>query len=143
MKRKVKVFGCLLVGFLTACTLRSIPQENFLIDANAIGGAALANGLSTTLNAHLSFTNSKLPDSDEARIFRLDGQNYFLILTPLPDDRCNPQANSHSTYKENQFRADLVYESESKQQRSIAKQNVIKAFRKLNVPISKFQECEP
>lgn len=127
---------------LSACRLGSPPQDNFLVDASGMGGATLAQNLSAALNAHLTSADINLPDSDKAQIFRLDGPGYMVILTPLPDDRCNPQASFQSTYKEQSFGADLVYESTSRQIREVAKQRFINAVKKLNVPISEFRECK-
>lgn len=124
-----------------ACSLQRADQDNFLVDASNIGGVALARELSTGLKTKLSTTAFALPDSDKAEIFRLDGQDFMLILTPLPDDRCNPMASHHSTYKEQKFRLDLVYESSSPTANAKVKERLLGLATKLRIPMMKFTEC--
>jgi hypothetical protein len=142
MKMVFRLFTALsTIGGLMACSLQRANQDNFLVDASNIGGAALARELSTGLKTSLSTTERALPDSDRAKIFWLDGQDFMLVLTPLPDDRCNPKASFHSTYKEQMFRLDLVYESSSPTASEKVKESLLGLAAKLRIPIMKFTEC--
>jgi hypothetical protein len=136
-----RVSALLTIGSLMACSVRRPEQENFLVDASRIGGASLAHELSLGLGATLTQAELSLPNSDKAQIFRLDGNGFMLILTPLPDDRCNPNASFQSTYNEKKYRADLVFESSSKDQRNTSRKKLLAIGHELKVPISKFEEC--
>lgn len=137
----ILLVGLSVVQSVAGCSLTRPDQENYLVDASGIGGAALARELSSRLGTNLKATQITLPDSDPAKVYRLDGRGFTLVFAPLPDDRCNPNASYHSTYKEQQFGIDLVYTTSSSATREAAKRKLLAALEKLRVPVEKFSEC--
>ena len=142
MKKALKFLVILsAIKCLAGCSLTRPDQDNYLVDASGIGGAALARELSSSLGASLDTTKIALPDSDPAEDYSLDGRGFILGVSPVPDDRCNPNASYRSTYKEQRFRVDLVYTASSPAKREVAKRRLLATLKKLRVPVEKFSEC--
>lgn len=131
--------GALLA--LTSCAPRKIAQDNYLIDASNLGGSNLAQSLATRLNTSLDSEDVTLPAADKYTLYRLDGEGFTLILNPLPDDRCNPNASIHSTFHEEEYQADLVYRTRSPSKRAAMRIALFNATNALGVPIEKFKNC--
>jgi hypothetical protein len=141
MKRALSLLAILTVTqALFGCGLQRPDQDNFVVDASGIGGAALARELSSKMETSLKTTKITLPDSDNAEVYWLDGRGFSLTLMPVSDDRCNPNAR-YLRYKRQQFRVDLVYTNASLSVKETAKRNFLGVVRNLRVPIEKFEEC--
>lgn len=126
---------------LLGCNVSRPDQDNFLVDAKGIGGEVLAREFASDLKASLTTTTLSLPDSDQTKVFRLDGQDFTVILMPLPDDRCNPEASFHSTYHDQQFRIDLIYGGSPAGLREELKRKLESVAARLHTNIEKFEEC--
>lgn len=142
MKKAVSLVAALLIFRLPmGCTVTRPEQDNFLVDASRTGGATLARELASSLRAILTTSELAFPDSDKVQMFSLRGDGFTLDLSPLPDDRCNPHASRHSTYYEQMFRADLVYNKTRQSDKDSIKKRFIAGVQILRVPIAPFSEC--
>jgi hypothetical protein len=142
--RMKSVLSSLIIMFgvqaFVGCAVERPEQDNFLVDASGIGGEALARELSSNLETDLNTTQLDLPGSNKAEVYWLNGHGFKVVLMPLADDRCNP--NSYrSTYKGQQFAADLVYTNSSTKSKDAVKRRFLSVLRQLDIPIEKFSEC--
>jgi hypothetical protein len=129
--------ACPVVG----CTLTRPDQDNFEIDGSKGSIEQFVRTLSSNLDASLYKQDIKFPDADPSVQFELDAQNITVVISATPDDRCNPNAPWHATFKEGRYRADLVYRTSSKPIRVDARQKLIKSARQTGLPIQTFKEC--
>lgn len=74
-------------------------------------------------------------------MFEISGQGVTIVVDPIPDDRCNPNAPMHSTYKQGEYRIDLVFETNSNEQRKTAKQLLLKSITDAGLAAVPFKEC--
>jgi hypothetical protein len=74
-------------------------------------------------------------------MFRLDGQKATLVIMPVADDRCNPNAHRHATFKDGEYRIDLVYRSRSEIDRKSPRDTLIKSAEDEGLTITDFKEC--
>ena len=65
----------------------------------------------------------------------------MLVMTQVPDDRCNPNAPMHSTFNDGEYRVDLVYRSGSVAGRSSARRALMQAAEDEGMKITPFNEC--
>ena len=79
--------------------------------------------------------------NDPSRMFRLDGANATLVIAPVPDDHCDPNAPRHATFKNGEYRVDLVYRSGSEAARDAARRALIKSAQDEGLVITEFKEC--
>ena len=139
-----KIFRIALAIALTAelvgCQYQRPDQDNFLVDARTIGGMGLARELSSHMNAKLTTGVYSPPNSDSAQMFRLDGEDFMLVVTPVADDRCDPK-KFRDTFTEKEFRLDLVYKSEDSESKKEIKHRLLGIIEKLPVRVQQFKEC--
>ena len=131
----------LIAQSLIGCSLSRPDQDNFLVDASGIGGTTLSRELSSKLQTRVSTTQLTLPDSEKAEMYWLDGNGFTLTIMPLPDDRCNPNANDYITYNEQQFGVDLVYTTSSRAIREKTKRQFLRVLRDARIPVKEFKDC--
>ena len=132
-----------LLSLLGACHPRVTrsDQDNFTLHAGRSGirpfVAALERGFGTSAEVE----DVDLPKSDPSQLFRVDGSGVIVIVVSMPDDRCNPNAPMHSTYKQGEYRIDLVYRTRSADKRQRARQTLAEAARKAGQALTTFKEC--
>ena len=64
-----------------------------------------------------------------------------MIVAPVADDRCDPNAPMHSTYKQGEYRVDLVYETSSNKKREAARAALIGSAKQAAQTLDPFKEC--
>ena len=74
-------------------------------------------------------------------MLEISGQGVTIMVVPVPDDRCNPNAPMHSTYKQREYRIDVVYQTSSTEKREAAKQTVIGSAKEAGQRLVPFKEC--
>lgn len=131
------------VGLLGGCDARvtNADQDNFSLHAGARGIEPLVAALERRLRTSAISTELKL-NSDPARIFRMDGRGVTVLIVPVPDDRCNPNAPYHSTYKQGEYRIDFVYQTKSATKRQAAKEILGASARDAAQSLTPFEECK-
>ena len=139
----MRSLGPLLVAVVGACSLAvSRPdQDNYEIDTTGVGGQALAQRLADRMNVRVETTDLTFPDSDRAEMYELTGDGFTIDLVPLPDDRCNTKASRHSTYKDQRFRADLVFTDPSPAAKGRSRHWLLSHVRDMQLPIAALQDC--
>lgn len=131
------------IGLLGGCnpTFTRAEQENFTFHTGSIGIQPFVAALERRLGASAQAEDINLPDSDVSRLFRIDGHGVTVVVTPIPDDRCNPNAPWHSTYRDGEYRIDLVYYTRSQVERQSAKRILANSAREVGQTVSRFREC--
>jgi hypothetical protein len=102
---------------LGACHVTRSPQDNFTLQAGSAGIQPFVAAIEHAFGKSAQRERLNFPDSDPTELFEVSGTGVKIIVNPLPDDRCNPNAPMHSTYKQGQYRIDLVYETKSMEKR--------------------------
>jgi len=131
------------MGMLGACnpTFTRADQDNFTVHAGTRGiqpfVAALERRLATSADAE----EINSPDSDVYRLIALHAPDVTVVVNPMPDDRCNPNAPRHSTYSDREYRIDVVYETTSPAKRQSARRIVIEAAKEVGQALTPFREC--
>ena len=133
----------LLVALLGSCSFAiSRPdQDNYEVDAASVGGSALAQGLADRLNLRVKTTELAFPRSDRAEMYELIGEGFTIDLVPLPDNRCDTKASLQSTYKDQRFRADLVFTDRSSAAKESTRHALLSHVQNMHLPITEFEEC--
>jgi hypothetical protein len=128
---------CLVGG----CRLTRPPQDNFTLHTGGAGirpfVAALEHAFGTTAEAQ----RLNLPESDPAELFAIHSSSATVVINPIPDDRCNPNAPMHSTYKQGEYRIDLVYETTSTERQQAAKRLLLNSATEAGLATVPFKEC--
>ena len=127
-------------SLLGACHWTRPPQDNFTIHAGGSGIEPFIAALSKRFGrAEAQVYNP--PESDPSQMFELRGQGAIVVVVPVPDDRCDPNAPMKSTYKQREYRIDLVYETSSSEKREAAKKLLIASATEAGRTLAPFKEC--
>src|SRR5215207_4104173 len=94
-------------------TVSRPDQSNFTIHASQSQAERLVQKLSSQFDASADARDLNGPGNDPSRLFQLEGPKATMVIVPVPDDRCNPSAPLHATFKDGEYRIDLVYGSRS------------------------------
>jgi hypothetical protein len=116
-------------------------QDNFTIHAGSTGIRPFVAALERAFDQTADAEKLNVPDSDSAEMFAIHSANATVVINPVPDDRCNPNASMHSTYKQAEYRIDLVYETNTAKERETAKQLLLKAASDAGRAVATFKEC--
>ena len=117
------------------------PQDNFTVHSGNAGIQPFVTNLEHAFGAKADSEELNLPDSDPAEVFTIRSWNVTVIIDPVPDDRCNPNASMHSTYKQGEYRVDLVYRTSSSEKREAAKRLVLVSAADRGLTAVPFKEC--
>ena len=128
-------------GLLGACHLSRPPQDNFTVHAGSSGIRPLVAALERSHGTTATVRQLNIPDSDPTEIFSIDGRDAFITVAAVADDRCNPNAPMHLTYKQGEYRVDLVYETNAPAKRLAAKQLLLKSTSEAGLAAVPFEEC--
>jgi hypothetical protein len=126
---------------LGACHLTRLPQDNFTLRAGSGGIQLFVAGLEHAFGRPATTVRLNFPDSDPSQMFEIEGHGVTITLNPVPDDRCNPSAPMHSTYKQGEYRIDVVYETNSIEKRKVAKRLLLATASDAGLAVVPFKEC--
>ena len=131
------------VGLLAGCNpvLIRADQDNFTFHAGSAGIQPFVAALERRLGASVQARDIDFPGSDVSRLFSLSGRGVTVVVNPIPDDRCNPNAPLHATYKEAEYRIDLVYDTQSQSDRQSAKHILDDSAKEVGQKLVPFREC--
>ena len=131
------------MGLLGGCnpTFTRAEQDNFTLHAGSNGIEPFVAALERRLGASAQADEINFPGSDASRLFRLSGRGVTVVVNPIPDDRCNPNAPRHATYKDGEYRIDLVYETRSQEERQFAKRILADSAKEVGQTLAPFREC--
>jgi hypothetical protein len=131
------------VGLLAGCNLSftRAEQDNFTFHAGNAGIQPFVAALERRLGASAQARDVDFAGSDVSRLFRLSGRGVTVVVNPIPDDRCNPNAPLHATYKDGEYRIDLVYETQSQAERQSAKHILDDSAKEVGQKLMRFREC--
>jgi hypothetical protein len=116
-------------------------QDNFTTYAGKGGIEPFVAALSKRFSASATAQAYDFSDADPAKMYELESRDATLVVVPMPDARCNPDAARHSTYKEGEYRIDLVYRTRSQPERIAAKRKLVETAKEARQPIVAFKEC--
>jgi hypothetical protein len=133
----------IVVGLLEACnpTFTRAEQDNFTLHAGKVGIQPFVAALERRLGTSAQSDELNLSDSDVTRLFSLSGRGVTVVVNPVPDDHCNPNAPFHSTYRNGEYRIDLVYETSSQAERQAAKRILADSAKEVGQGLIAFKEC--
>ena len=131
----------MFVGLVSGCSLPKIDQDNFTLRVGSAGIQPFIAELERQLGTSAQAKNVNIPGSDVSRMYRLSGHGVTVVVNPMPDDRCNPNAPRHATYKDGEYRIDLVYETRSQSERLSAKRVLAHSAQGVGQTLTPFQEC--
>jgi len=133
----------LLAVLIVGCgsTVSRPDQDNFTIHASKQRVAQLIQNLSRRFDASADAHDLDGIGNDPSRMFRLDGADATLIIIPVGDDRCNTNAPRHLTFKQGEYRIDLVYRTASAAARNTARQLLAHSVQDADLTMAKFKEC--
>ena len=105
-----------------------VPVERFL------------DALSARLGG--SWTAVDVPgiDEDPSKMYEVEARSVSVTLSPMPHDRCNPNAPRHTTW-DKAFRVDFVYLTADRAKREAAKQKLLQAASDVGERLERFKEC--
>jgi hypothetical protein len=126
---------------LLSCKADRTIERSFLVDARPVGGAKLAQSLAAVLKTGFDEEKLNLANADTTTLYRLDAKEFTIIVDPLPDDRCDPNASYHSSFEQEQFRIDILSRSSSPQDFARVSNSVAQVVKKLHLPMENFREC--
>ena len=122
-------------------TLSRPDQDNFTIHASKQQAERFVEDLSRQFAASVDPQGLNGLGNDSSRMFWLNGPKAELTITPVPDDRCDPNASVRSTYNQGEYRIDLVYRSASEAARKLARRTLIQSAQEAGLKITEFKEC--
>ena len=122
-------------------TLIRPDQDNFTVHSSKQQAERFVRTLSREFDATINPQDRNGLGNEPSRMFWLDGRNANLVVTPVPDDRCNPNASMRSTFNQGEYRIDLVYRSASEAARNSARRTLIHAAQREGLKITEFKEC--
>jgi hypothetical protein len=140
----MRVFPSLaLIGLLGAChpSVTRPDQDNFTLHAGSNGIQPFIAALERGFGASADVENLDRPQSDPSQLFEVDGSGVTVMVTPIPDDRCNPNAPMHSTYKQGEYRIDLIYRTPFADKRQQAKKVLGEAAKEAGQALTTFKAC--
>ena len=131
------------MGLLEGCnpTLKRAEQDNFMFHAGSAGVRPFVAALERRLRVSAQSQDINFPGSDVSRLFILSGHGVTVVVNPIPDDRCNPNAPRHATYKDGEYRIDLIYETQSQADRQSAERVLADSAKEVGQTIAPFREC--
>jgi hypothetical protein len=111
-----------------------------VIDTSKVPVERFLDSLSARLGG--SWTAIEVPplDQDPYKMYEIEARNVSVTLSPMPRDRCNPNASRHTTW-DNSFRIDFVYLTADRAKRAAARQKLIQAASDVGERLERFQEC--
>lgn len=132
-----------LIGLLSAChaNLTRPDQDNFSLLAGRNGIQPFVAALERRFGASAEIENLDLPQSDRTQLFEVDGSGVTVVVNPVPDDRCDPDAPMHSTYKQGEYRIDLVYRTRSASKREQGRETLAQSAKEAGLALTRFKEC--
>ena len=136
-----RLIALVIIGLLAGCRVTRPDQDNFTIHAGSSGIQPFVAALERRLGTSAKVSDINLPNSDPSRLFELDSNGATVIVNPLPDNRCNPNAPDHATYKQAEYRVDLVYRTPSAQGRQSAMKIVSASAMEAGKTLIPFKEC--
>src|SRR4051812_26387171 len=98
-----------LVGIVAACQLKTPEQDHFTLRAGNQGIRAFVTALERRLGTTAGVTDLHRPESDATQMFELNAGGVAVKVVPVPDDRCDSNASMHSTYRQGEYRIDVIY----------------------------------
>jgi hypothetical protein len=140
----MRIFAPLaLIGLLGAChpSITRPDQDNFTLHAGRSGIQPFVATLERRFGASADIEDLQFPQSDPSKLFRVDGRGVTVVVNPVPDDRCDPNAPLYSTYKQGEYRIDLVYRTRSADRRQQASKALAEAASEAGHTITTFKEC--
>lgn len=130
-----------LTTMVSSCSLHHPDQDNYLIHSSAAATDRLLTTIERGFQSRRENVRMEMPGSEVQTIYRVEGQNAHVILTPIPDDRCNPNAPGVATFKEGLARVDLVFRSQSSAVRDSSRNRLEGAFKASGINYEKFRDC--
>jgi hypothetical protein len=116
-------------------------QDNFITHAGTAGIQPFVVALERRFGTSAEAQDIDLPGVGPARLFSLDGSGVTVVVNPLPDDRCNPNAPYQATYKQREYRIDVIYRTKSLTMRQSAKQALALSAKDAGQTLMPFKEC--
>lgn len=74
-------------------------------------------------------------------MFTVHNPNVTVVIDPIADDRCNPNAPRQATYKQREYAIDLVYETDSPEKREAARRMLLRSATEAGLALIPFKEC--
>ena len=133
--------GLVLSLLLAGCSITRPDQDNFEIDASKGNIETFVAALSKTLQTSPERTIVSVHEADPGEMFTFKSRDAVVVVQSQPDERCNPNAPMHITYKQRRYDVDLVYRTSSEAKRLQAKQRLIGAAKVAEIPIQMSQGC--
>ena len=139
-----------LAAVLAGCSDTRPEQENFVLQTGSSGAQPFVTALARNLNSTVQHRTVHAPDSDGMKMFELKGKGVWVVLTSMPEDRCDINAPMHTTFQADEFRVDLVYarprfflwlERASSTERRAAKRMIFETAKGLGQKLAPFEEC--
>ena len=132
-----------LIGLLGAChpSLTRADQDNFTLHAGRNGIQPFVAALRRGFGVSAEVEDLHFAQSDPSQLFRVSGSDVTVIVNPVPDDRCNPNAPMHSTYTQGEYRIDLLYRTRSADKRQQARKALAEAAKEAGQALANFKEC--
>jgi hypothetical protein len=117
-------------------------QENFVLDTSRVPIERFLGAVSKGLGGRWTTTDVNLPNQDPHKAYLLKSSDVSVVLSPMPHDRCNPNAPWHTTF-DPAYAVDLVYWTSDPAERQAAKQTLFQAASDIGERLTKFEECPP
>ena len=130
-----------ILVLIAGCNFSRPDQDNFTIHAPGDRAEQMVKKLSRDLDASVEIQDLNGLGNEPTRMFWLDGRKVDLVITPVPDDRCDTNAPFSSTFTQGEFRIDLVYGTASDAARNSARRALIHAAQSEDLKITAFKEC--
>lgn len=138
-----------LVAVLFGCRVTRPPQDNFTLHTDRVGAGPFVTSLSTKLGTTATSRLAEVPGGDSMQMFELQGNGIVVLISSMPNDRCNPNAPKHTTFRGDEFRVDMVYGTlsifgerhASAEQRQSARKMLMQTAEELDQKLVPFEEC--
>ena len=96
---------------LTGCSVTRPPQVNLILNLDRHDDLSIDSFIeevSRRLSMKFSASDSNIPNANPSRQFEIYSDSVSIFVISVPDNKCIPIGTAHITYKERNYRIDIL-----------------------------------
>ena len=97
--------------------------------------------LEKNFDARAHRTPFRTVDNEPNEIYELSNSTAEVTVISIADDRCNPNASTHLTFDDAQYRVDLVFKTQDPADRTAATNALLAAGRAVGQELQRHSDC--
>jgi len=125
----------------SSCRLTRPDQENYALDGQSVPVQNFVNALQSNFQATVRRDTFTTPVNEQMERYSVIGGLAHVTVISLGDDRCNPNAPVHTTFRQEQYEVDLIFTSQSVSEREAARKTLLRSAEQVGAKMEKLREC--